>query len=70
MHYELFALSGTKLKEYTLLRVETIGGCRFPVESEMRDLLRRGSKTTFIMRNIILDMPIPNSVFSTRNLER
>ena len=70
LRYELFALSGAKLKEYSLVRVETIGGRRFPVESEIRDLLRRGSKTTFIMRNVILDRPIADSVFSQRNLQR
>jgi hypothetical protein len=70
LHYELYALSGAKLKEYTLLRVEVIGGRRFPVEGEMRDLLRRGSKTTFVMRNVVLDKPIADSVFSMRNLER
>jgi outer membrane lipoprotein-sorting protein len=70
LHYELFALSGAKLKEYTLLKVELIGGRRFPVESEMRDLLRRGSKTTFIMRKVLMDQPIADSVFSQRNLER
>ena len=70
LHNEQFALSGAKLKEFTLIRVEVIGGHRFPVEYEMRDLLRRGSKTTFVMRNVILDRPIPDSVFSQRNLER
>jgi len=70
LHYELFALSGSKLKEYTLLRVEVIGGRRFPVEGEMRDLLRRDSRTTFVMRNVTLDRPIADSVFSMRNLER
>jgi outer membrane lipoprotein-sorting protein len=70
LHYELFALSGVKLKEYNLKRIETIGGRRFPVETEIRDLLRRDSKTTLILKNIILDQPIPDSVFSTRNLER
>ncbi|MDR3170708.1 MAG: outer membrane lipoprotein-sorting protein [Treponema sp.] len=70
LHSELFALSGSKLKESTLIRVETIGGRRFPVELEMRDLLRRGSKTTFVMRNVVLDKPIPDSVFSQRNLGR
>jgi hypothetical protein len=59
-----------RLKEYTLLRSEIFGSRRFPVESEMRDLLRRGSKTTFVMRNVILDKPIADSVFSQRNLER
>jgi outer membrane lipoprotein-sorting protein len=70
LHYELFALSGAKLKEYTLLRVEVINGKRFPVESEMRDLLRRDSRTTFIMRSIVMDQAISDSVFSMRNLER
>jgi len=70
LRYELFALSGVKLKEYNLLRVEVIGGRRFPVEGEMRDLMRRNSRTVFTMRNVIIDRPIPDSVFSQRNLER
>ena len=70
LHYELFALSGAKLKEYNMLRIEVLNGRRYPVEVEIRDLLRRGSKTTFIMKNVILDKPIPDSVFSQRNLER
>jgi outer membrane lipoprotein-sorting protein len=70
LHYELYALSGAKLKEYTLLKVEIIGGRRFPVQGEMRDLLRRDSRTIFVMRNVILDEPIADSVFSQRNLER
>jgi len=70
LRFELFALSGAMLKEYTLRRVEVIGGRRFPVEVEMRDLLRRDSRTIFIMRNVVLDRPIADSVFSMRNLER
>ena len=70
LRYELFALSGVKLKEYQLRKVEVIGGRRFPVEGEMRDLMRRDSKTTFVMRNVVLDRPIADSVFSQRNLER
>ncbi len=70
IHYELYALSGAKLKEFTLLKTEMIAGRRFPVEYEMRDLLRRGSKTTFVMRSVVIDEPIADSVFSQRNLER
>jgi len=70
LHYELYALSGVKLKEYSLLKTEIIGGRRFPIEGEMRDLMRRDSKTTFVMRNVTLDRPIADSVFSQRNLER
>lgn len=70
LRYELFALSGVKLKEYNLLRVEVINGRRFPVEGEMRDLMRKDSRTIFVMRNVVLDRPIADSVFSQRNLER
>jgi outer membrane lipoprotein-sorting protein len=70
LHYELFALSGAKLKEYRLIRVEALGGRRFPMEIEIRDLLRKNSKTTMVMRNVFLDRPIADSVFSQRNLER
>jgi outer membrane lipoprotein-sorting protein len=70
LHYEIFALSGAKLKEYNLIKVEVFGGRRFPVELEIRDLLRKNSKTTFVMRNVVLDRPIADSVFSQRNLER
>jgi outer membrane lipoprotein-sorting protein len=67
---EYFALSGAKLKEFALLKIDTISGRRFPVEYEMRDLLRKDSKTTFVMKNVVLDKPIADSVFSQRNLSR
>ncbi|GHV78264.1 hypothetical protein AGMMS49944_00550 [Spirochaetia bacterium] len=70
LHTELFALSGSKLKEMTLLKTEMLAGRRFPVEYEMRDMLRKNSKTTFVMNSVVLDKPIPDSVFSMRNLER
>jgi outer membrane lipoprotein-sorting protein len=70
LHYELYALSGAKLKEYSLVEAALINGKRFPVKAELRDLLRKGSKTTFVMKNVILDAPIPDSVFNQRNLER
>ena len=68
LHAEYFALSGARLKEYTLLKALPVGGKRFPVESEMRDLLRKGSKTTFLMTDVRIDEPIADSVFTTRNL--
>jgi outer membrane lipoprotein-sorting protein len=70
LRYELFALSGATLKEYVLNRVEVFGDRRFPAEIEIRDLLRRGSKTTMTMRSIVMDQPVADSVFSQRNLER
>lgn len=68
LHYDLYALSGARLKEYNLIRIEPIGSRRFPVESEMRDLLRKGSRTVFRIGNVEIDKPISDSVFSTRNL--
>ncbi len=70
LRYELYALSGAKLKEYELIRAEPIGSRRFPVEGVMRDLLRKGSRTTFSMTDVKLDAPVPESTFSMRNLER
>jgi outer membrane lipoprotein-sorting protein len=70
LHTELFALSGSKLKEMTLIKTEIISGRRFPVEYEMRDMLRKNSKTTFIMSAVVLEKPIADSVFSMRNLEK
>jgi hypothetical protein len=70
LNYELYALSGAKLKEFNLGKIEVISGRRFPVEMEVRDLLRKDSKTTFVMKNVALDKPIADSVFSQRNLER
>jgi hypothetical protein len=67
---ELFALSGAMLKEQTVLQVEVISGRRFPIKVEVRDLLRRDSRTVFVMKNVIMDRPIADSVFSRRNLER
>ncbi|GMO11331.1 MAG: hypothetical protein Ta2A_19590 [Treponemataceae bacterium] len=70
LHTEFFALSGSKLKEMTLIKTQTIAGRRFPVEYEMRDMLRKNSKTTFVMTSVVLDKPIADSVFSQRNLEK
>ncbi|MDR2098301.1 MAG: outer membrane lipoprotein-sorting protein [Spirochaetaceae bacterium] len=70
VHYELYALSGAKLKQYTLDEAKVFGGRRFPVKSELSDMLRKNSKTILTMNNVILDQPIADSVFSRRNLER
>lgn len=70
LRFELYALSGALLKEYNLIRAELIKGRRFPVESEMKDLLRRDSRTVFIMEDVVLDEPVSDSVFSMRNLQR
>ena len=67
---ELYALSGAKLKEMKNLAFQKIGNRYFSSEIQMRDLLRKDSMTTVKMRNIEMDIDLPDSLFSLRNLER
>jgi len=67
---ELFALSGAKLKEQKILEVKKIGNRFFPILTEVRDLLRKNSKTTFKMNSVELDIKIPSNTFTLKNLNR
>ena len=67
---EKFALSGTKLKEEKVLEYKKIGDRYFPVDIEVRDLLRKDSLTVFKYSKIELDVKIPGNMFSLKNLER
>jgi hypothetical protein len=67
---EKFALSGTKLKEEKVLEYKKIGGRYFPVNVEVRDMLRKDSLTTFKYTKIELDVKIPENMFSLKNLEK
>jgi outer membrane lipoprotein-sorting protein len=67
---EKYALSGAKLKEERILEFKKIGNRNFPVLSEVKDLLRRDSKTIFKMDNIQLDIKIPAGTFSMKQLEK
>ena len=67
---EMFALSGVKLKTLENVEIEKIRGKYFPTVSKMVDLLRKDSKTIMRMKNVELDLNVPDSTFSFRNLER
>jgi outer membrane lipoprotein-sorting protein len=67
---EQFALSGARIKEVTMERMQQIGSRYFPTKITIRDLHRKDSKTVFDMSQVELDVEIPRSVFSLRNLER
>ncbi|MCG8570617.1 MAG: outer membrane lipoprotein-sorting protein [Spirochaetes bacterium] len=67
---ELFALSGVKLRETIIDDFIKIKGKNFPTKIIFDDLLRKNSKTIFIMKNIELDIKIPSNTFTLRNLER
>jgi outer membrane lipoprotein-sorting protein len=67
---EKFALSGTKLKEEKVLEYKKIGERYYPVNIEMRDLLRKNSLTVMKYNKIELDVKIPENMFSLKNLEK
>ena len=67
---ERYALSGALLKEEYVRETRRIGGRTFPVRVEVKDLLRKDSMTVFTLDKVELDVPIPDSVFSMRNLQR
>ena len=53
-----------------VLEVQKIGDRFFPVKEEISDQLKQGSRTQFIMRDVRLDVPVSESMFSLRNLGR
>ena len=67
---ERYALSGAILKEEVVLETRRIGKRIFPVKVEVRDLLRRDSRTVFTLTEVELDIPLSDSIFSMRNLRR
>lgn len=68
---DIYSASGkNKLKEIILLNAEDIGGRYFPIEIQMKNLLRKDSKTVFKMNSIKLDIDISDGMFSLKNLER
>ncbi len=67
---EMYAKSGKLLKVSRVLEVQQIGDRFFPVKEEISDQLKQGSRTQFIMRDVRLDAPGSESIFSLRNLGR
>jgi len=67
---EMYAKSGKLLKVSRILEVQRIGDRYFPVKEEISDQLKQGSRTQFIMRDVRFDVPVNESMFSLRNLQR
>jgi len=67
---ELFALSGMKLKTWTMSAVNVIDGHHIPMHMEVSDLLREGSKTVLDTKQMTLGVALKDEVFSLRWLER
>jgi outer membrane lipoprotein-sorting protein len=67
---EMYAKSGRLLKEGRMLEVRKFGQRWFPVKGEFINKLRANSRTEFEMKDIKLDIPMRESDFSLRMLER
>ena len=65
-----FAKSGALLKEYSTSNPLQHGKRWYPQTSTMRDKLKEGTETSFIMTNLKFDVTLPEELFSRRNLMR
>ncbi|MBN1413097.1 MAG: outer membrane lipoprotein-sorting protein [Spirochaetales bacterium] len=65
---EMFAGSGKMLKEMFVREIKVVSGKSVPTYMEMRDPLKKNNKTVFIIKNLKVDMDIPDSVFSLEEL--
>lgn len=67
---ELYSKSGKLLKIYTADETGEFQGRFFPVRTTMRDMLRKSSKTEFIVKEITFDVDLPEEIFTKRALRR
>jgi len=66
--YEFYALSGRLMKSAEVLETRKIKGKDFPVKIKMIDELRKGSSTVFELKDLKLNVKIPEGTFSRQNL--
>ncbi len=66
--YEYYALSGKLMKSAEVLETRKITGKNYPVKVKMTDELRKGSTTLFELKDLELNVKIPEEIFSRKNL--
>jgi len=66
--YEYYALSGRLMKSAEVLEVRKIDNKNYPVKVKMIDELRKGSSTVFELKDLKLNVKIPEKIFSRQNL--
>jgi len=66
--YEFYALSGRLMKSAEVLEVRKIDDKNYPVKMKMVDELRKGSSTVFELKDLKLNIKIPDEIFSRKNL--
>lgn len=67
---ELYAASGKLLKIATTEEVRQIGDRYVTTQITMRNLLKRNSSTTMIVKDLEINIPIPEGLLSLRSLMR
>ena len=68
---ELYALSGTLLKTWSLSEVQTFAdGRQFPTRWVVEDKLRAGSQTSLIFQSLDFEVALEDEIFNQRWLER
>ena len=67
---ERYAKSGVLLKVVLQSRIIQHGERYYPAVTEMRDTLKKGTRTTFELSNMRFDVNVPSKLFSRRNLMR
>lgn len=67
---ELYAKSGTLLKQTTLSDVQNFNGRWYPKKLVFKDVLKEGKGTEFIIENIQFNVSIPEHIFSKASLRK
>ncbi|MCA9735526.1 outer membrane lipoprotein-sorting protein [candidate division KSB1 bacterium] len=70
LRQELYAKSGTLLKELELKDVVKIDNRWFPQRMIFKDVLKKGKGTEFVFLDIQFDQPIPDYIFSKAALRK
>ncbi len=70
LEQELFALSGMKLKTWTMGDIRVVDGRKVAMRMELNDMLRKGSKTVVVTKRLKFGVKVPSEVFSRRWLQR
>lgn len=70
LQQELFALSGMKLKTWTMSDVKDFDGRKFPTRMVITDHLKKDSSTTLEFSDMKFGVDLESEVFSMRWLER
>ncbi|NOY09035.1 MAG: outer membrane lipoprotein-sorting protein [Spirochaetes bacterium] len=63
-----YALSGRLIKEMEIRKVIKVKGKNIPVWFVMEDRMKKDSRTTFIINNIQIDVPVDPGIFSLEEL--